>query len=68
MNKTFFLYFSIAMAVAYISFGIYIMFFDGFAQMVASKEMRLLFGGLLIMYGLLRSWRSYTFVKRKSED
>lgn len=68
MNKKFFFYFSIAMAVAYVSFGVFIMFFDGFAQMIASKEMRYIFGGLLILYGFLRSWRSYTFVKRKSEE
>jgi hypothetical protein len=67
MNKKFFFIFSIVMAIGYFIFGIYIIFFDGFAQLVASKEMRYFFGAFLIVYGMIRSWRSYTFVKHHKD-
>lgn len=65
MNKKFFFYFSLVMAILYVSLGVYFIFFD---TLPVNKNMKLLFGIAVIAYGIFRSVRSYQLIKGKSDS
>ncbi len=66
MNKKYFFYFSLVMCVAYVAFGILIIFFDTAIQV--NKSMKVFFGVAIILYGIFRSIRSYQLVRGKSNN